>query len=449
MELNLSAKLILETLRNNGFEAYLVGGCSRDLILGLEPKDWDICTNAMPEQVKEVFSEYMILEIGIAYGTVTVVIDHEHFEITTYRVDGEYKDGRHPTEVSLTTDLKKDLSRRDFTINAMAMDESGIIDYFGGKEDIQNKIIKCVGNPIERFNEDRLRILRAIRFACKLGFKIEENTLNAMKQFSKDTRNKVSPERLQMELIKTIDCKYIFEVLSDETMASIFFDIFPEFKPMFKFKQNNPHHIYDVWEHTLKAITFSDGYIQKLVALMHDMGKPIAYSVDENGKGHFYGHPFASAKLADKFMRELNFSNYEREFIISIIQRHHDTITPTKKSLLKYLSKVDISVLYGIISFREADTLAQSDYERESKFDWIKQIQSVIADVLTNNSSDKNNIFSIKDLDINGNDIKELGFSEGKIIGNILKELLNAVIEEKCQNTREQLIVYVQNKSWD
>ena len=300
-----SVELILSKLNNCGYEAYIVGGCVRDSIIGTTPHDWDICTSALPEQVMEVFEGYKIIPTGLKHGTVTIIIDDAQYEVTTYRIDGKYEDNRHPKEVSFTSDLKEDLSRRDFTINAMAYNPSiGLVDYFGGKKDIRKKLIKCVGNPDERFNEDALRIMRTLRFASTYGFVITEETSSAV-HCNVALLNNIAKERINTELCKLLCGEGVLEILLNYN--DVISTIIPELKPCIGFNQNNRYHQYTVYDHIAHAVSNYTGedMVVKVALLLHDIGKPTCYTEDENG-GHFHGHGVPSSEIAKEAVVDEN-----------------------------------------------------------------------------------------------------------------------------------------------
>lgn len=426
--------IVLEKLHDAGYEAYFVGGCVRDKLLGVEPHDWDICTNAKPTEVKAVFQGFNVLDTGLKHGTVTVMVNGEGYEVTTYREDGDYTDGRHPDSVVFSTRLEDDLKRRDFTVNAMALSPDGVQDFFGGKTDLEKRVIRCVGNPFERFSEDKLRILRALRFASVLGFTIEAETLRAMETMAADVPEIISAERISTEFHKMVCGKYFSKVMKDEHCLNVFMDVFPEFKPMRGFVQNNPHHCFDVWNHTLVAVDYADTEILKLAAIFHDMGKPVAY-VEKDGVGHFYGHAELSAEMANEFMLKYRFSNDEREQILTVVSKHHYEFPANKKSVLRALNKLGPEALERIVAFRTIDVMAQSDYQREEKLAWPTAVKEIL-----DNLDDNTAIYKTTSLAVSGDDLKDLGYQEGPIIGKVLKRLLEAVMNGECPNEKENLL---------
>ncbi|MCR4691675.1 MAG: CCA tRNA nucleotidyltransferase [Lachnospiraceae bacterium] len=428
-----AVKMILTTLSDAGYEGYAVGGCIRDSLLGRKPSDWDITTSATPGQVKELFRH--TIDTGIEHGTVTVMLDHVGYEVTTYRIDGEYEDGRHPKQVTFTPSLFEDLRRRDFTVNAMAYNEKeGLVDLFGGIEDMKNGLIRAVGDPMERFSEDALRMMRAVRFSAQLGYRIHEETQEAIQKLSK-TLAKVSAERIRVELEKLLVSPHPeqFILCYKLGLTEVFL---PEFHTAMITTQNNPHHCYDVGEHIMESIkAVRADKVLRFTMLFHDLGKPACKTTDEEGIDHFKGHPAVSAKIADERMRALRFDNETRKRIIILTENHDLRISPEKKAIRKVLSRLGEDNLRLLWEVQIADTTAQSDYQREEKLAGIaeakRQMELVLAD---------KECFSIKDLAVNGQDLLQLGYPKGPALGAELKELLAAVLEDPSQNTKETLL---------
>ena len=439
-------KEILKKLISAGYEAYVVGGSVRDQILGLEVSDYDITTNALPESIMEVFKDYKIIETGLKHGTITLIYEDESFEITTYRVDGEYEDGRHPKEVKFTDSLKEDLRRRDFTINALAANIDGdILDYFDGLNDLENKLIKCVGNPEDRFTEDGLRILRALRFSSKLGFDIDENTKEAMFKY-KNLLNKISKERIQKEFNGILLSKYNLFLSSLIYKYSEILEVFiPELKTLNMNQNNKYHKNNNLYHHTLAVLenTRSNLYL-RLAALFHDIGKPESYSEskDENGviQGHFYNHPVRSYRITLDIMKRLKYSNLDIESVCWLVENHDYTFTEKPSSMKKLLNKAPYQELVDLlIDLRDADR-KDHIYSEKDKIIPIETIRKIKEDILNYEEP-----FSLKQLAVNGYDMLEAGF-QGVRIGEALNYLLNAVLEEKVKNTKEDLITYLLNK---
>lgn len=434
-----SVKDILKILNKRGYEAYTVGGAVRDNFLGLEAHDYDITTNATPQQVCEVFKGYRIIETGLKHGTVTVIYFGDPYEITTYRVDGEYEDNRHPKSVQFSTNLYDDLSRRDFTINALACDLNGnIVDYFGGQEDIVKQEIKCVGNPDERFTEDALRILRALRFASRLGFTIEEKTSESIHN-SKHLLNNISAERIQKELNGILIGKNVKQILSD--YKDVFEVFIPELKAM-DLKQNNKYHKNDkVYDHTIAVVDNAKQHtILRLAALFHDIGKPGCYSeeiVDGKINGHFYGHPKLSAKITEDTMRRLKYSNAEIESVVWLVANHDVEIAETTKSVKKILNRApNIDLFDLLLELRRADRMDHV-YPEGTKFASIYKLRTIKDEIIS-----QNHCFTLKELAVNGYDMMDLGLKDIEI-KHALNYLLDAVINEKVANNKKDLINYL------
>ncbi|MBR0382351.1 MAG: CCA tRNA nucleotidyltransferase [Eubacterium sp.] len=439
MKINMppQAKYIIDVLLQAGFDAYIVGGCVRDSVLGKTPADWDITTSARPSEVKRLFGR--TIDTGLAHGTVTVMLDKTGYEVTTYRIDGIYEDHRRPSDVTFTDNLKEDLMRRDFTINAMAYnDRAGLVDYFGGQDDLENKIIRCVGNPLDRFGEDALRMLRAVRFAAQLGFTIEDATMRAITE-RRELLMDVSAERIQMELLKMMmsDHPEVFRLAYDTGLTGIFF---PEFDDMMATLQNNPHHRFTVGEHTLCALThIGNNPVLRLTVLLHDVGKPGCRSTDQAGIDHFYGHDAAGEELSRRILRRLKFDNRTIHIVGILIanhdQRFREPLTTGRNHVRKVMSKVGETLFPYLLDVMEADVRAQSTYLQDKKLATLQEVRQACEEII----ADKN-CLKIKDLAVNGRDLIAIGISEGKEIGAILHTLLNLVLEDPSLNERESLL---------
>ena len=426
-------KFILDTLMQHGYEAYAVGGCVRDSVLCRIPEDWDITTAAKPDQVKNLFRH--TIDTGIRHGTVTVMLDHEGFEVTTYRIDGEYEDARHPKEVQFTSNLLEDLKRRDFTINAMAYnDRDGLVDAFDGIGDLQRGMIRCVGNAIERFSEDALRMLRAIRFAGQLGFSIEEQTRAAIKKLAPSIA-KVSAERIQAELVKLMVSGHpeLLEVAWETGLTKVFL---PEFDAMMETPQNNPHHIYGVGKHTIEAIKSVPGdKVLRFTMLLHDVAKPVSRMRDEKGTDHFYGHPQTGSEMAKKILRRLKFDNDTTGRVSRLVQWHDDNPEATERNIRRAIHRIGIEQYPALFEVKRADILAQSSWRREEKLAYVDTYEQIYREIL-----EKQQCLSLKDLAVTGNDLIESGIKPGKEIGDVLKQLLELVLEDPALNTKENLL---------
>ena len=427
-------KFIIDTIMEAGYEAYAVGGCIRDSILLRKPSDWDITTSASPYQVKELFRR--TLDTGIKHGTVTVMLDKEGFEVTTYRIDGEYEDGRHPKEVTFTRNLTEDLKRRDFTINAMAYNEKdGLVDIFGGLEDIRCKMIRCVGDPVERFSEDALRMMRAVRYSAQLGYRIEEETSNAIRVLAPDLK-KISAERIQTELVKLLTSPHP-DYLRMAYETGITKVVLPEFDLCMITEQKNPHHCYTVGEHTLVAMqAVRADKVLRLAMLFHDMGKPLCVTTDEEGIDHFHGHPSASEEIAGNVLHRLKFDNDTIYMVKKLVKYHDQYIEPQPKNVRCAIRKMGEDVFPLLLEVKEADVQAQSDFLREKKEKNLKDVRDVYQRIL-----EEKQCVSLKTLAINGKDlIDQTGMKPGKELGEVLNELLDLVTEDPARNTREYLL---------
>lgn len=420
---------IIQELKKNGHKAYLVGGCVRDLLMEREPHDWDICTSALPDQMKECFGKYKVIETGLKHGTLTVVLGDQAYEVTTFRVDGAYSDGRHPDEVAFTTDLDADLARRDFTMNAIAMNEEGFIyDPYGGVGHIKGHLISCVGYPWERFEEDGLRIMRALRFSSTLDFRIGTTTGNAMNS-SRSHLGNVSEERISEELRKLLGGFLPGKKLRMyPTVLSVFW---PEIEACVGFNQKNHHHIYNVWDHICVAIDKADtkDVIVRLALLLHDIGKPRCFTIDEQGRGHFYGHPPVCAAMADDMLRRLKFDNATREAVVQLVEHHDATIVPTEKCVRRWLNKIGEEQFRRLLHVKMGDTLAHNPETLGTRVDDIYQARKILDRVIK-----ERQCFSLKDLAIRGQDIIRAGVPQGPRVGEILKEILNRVVDGELEN---------------
>lgn len=426
---------IINEINKAGYEAYIVGGCVRDFLLKKEPNDWDITTSAKPEVVKSLFAR--TIDTGIKHGTVTVMKKGCGYEVTTYRIDGEYEDARHPKEVTFTTSLVEDLKRRDFTINAMAYHpEIGLVDEFEGFQDLQNGIIRAVGVASERFTEDALRMMRAIRFAAQLGYEIEANTFDAIKALAPNLSH-VSAERIQVELCKLLvsDHPEKFRLFYETGLTKYFL---PEFDKAMETEQHNPHHMYTVGEHMLKAVTEIRGdKILRLSMLLHDIAKPNCLTTDEKGIDHFYGHPAVGAEMVEQILKRLRFDNETIRMTMGYTLNHDRQIDTNPRAMRKAINKVGEAFFPDLFDVKLADTLAQSTYQREEKLANIAKLREVYAEVM-----EAHQCFSMKDLAVKGKDLIEAGIEPGKQMGDILKQMLEDVLEDPEHNTREYLLTH-------
>ena len=426
-------KYIIKALESAGFEGFAVGGCVRDSILGKTPNDWDITTNARPEAVKKIFRH--TIDTGIAHGTVTVMLRKTGYEVTTYRIDGKYTDGRHPDNVSFAVNLEDDLSRRDFTVNAMAYNESrGLVDLFGGMEDLDKKQIRCVGVPKERFGEDALRMLRALRFSATLGFEVEKDTYDAIKELSY-TLEKVSAERIYTELIKLLTSDEP-QKIRDCYLTGLTKVFMPEYDEMVGIPQNNPHHCYDVEEHTLKVLENTPPEkVIRLAALFHDIGKPLCHTVDENGIDHFHGHQSVSEEVSRRILKRLKCDNYTLSKVSLLVLNHDVRTEAEKRPVRRLINRIGADNIEGLLRLQIADTMAQSNYMREEKLKRIDELRIIVEEIEKSGEA-----VNLKGLTIDGNDLKALGFMPGRTLGAALKALLDQVLDDPSLNNREYLL---------
>ena len=435
IDLPKDVKEILVTLKKNGHSAYVAGGCVRDSILKRTIHDWDICTSATPSEMLEIFKDRKIIETGLQHGTVTIVVNGEPYEITTYRIDGIYSDNRRPDTVTFTDKLVEDLRRRDFTINAMAYnDEEGLIDPFNGMEDIIYKKISCVGCAEDRFGEDALRILRAIRFAAQLEFTIMPGTDWEIHKQYKNLEN-ISIERINSEFCKIASSDdFCVELLLYKDVFSLFI---PELKDMFDFPQNNPWHIWDVFGHTIHAVEYcdSDDLIVRLAVFFHDFGKPHSYQDGEDGIRHFKGHGKVSADMTDSIMKRLRFDNETRNNVVELVYYHDATFEVGKKYVKRWLNKIGEKQFRRLLQVKKADNKAQNLELSSDRITELSKIETLIDEVLQ-----EDECFSLKDLAVNGKDLIGVGYKAGKELGNTLNKLLQLVIDGDCPNEKDKLL---------
>lgn len=423
---------ILEKLNDSGFEAYLVGGCVRDMLMDRPIHDHDITTNALPEQIIAVFSELSVIPTGLKHGTVTVLYEGEPFEITTYRIDGEYSDSRRPDSVEFTDSLTADLSRRDFTMNAIAMDRHGtLIDPFGGAQDILRKVICCVGDPEKRFAEDALRIMRCIRFASQLGFTIDRDTENAVHRM-KDRLGLVSAERIRTELDKLLCGKNCAGVMLG--FSDVITRIIPELSPCIGLDQHSPYHKYTVYEHSVRAVDSipCENLRLRRTMLFHDIGKPHCFKLDENGRGHFKGHDLVGAQLAHKVMRRLKYDNDSIRFTEKLIAYHSIKIQ-TETDLKHVLSELGDSLFFALLDVKRADNSAKNEFVMR-ELEWFDEMETNAREMLHNGTC-----LSVAQLAVDGSDLMALGFKSRRI-GETLSMLLGKVLDNELPNDRAILL---------
>ena len=438
-EIPQKVEIIINILEKAGYEAYAVGGCVRDALLGRTPNDWDITTSAKPEQVKALF--HRTVDTGIAHGTVTVLLEKEGFEVTTYRVDGEYEDGRHPNEVTFTACLEEDLKRRDFTINAMAYNpRKGLVDLFEGQKDLENKVIRCVGDPLERFTEDALRIMRAVRFSAQLGFSLEEETRKALSVLAPNLKH-VSAERIQVELVKLLVSPHP-DYLRIAYEAGVTREFLPEFDLCMETPQNTPHHCYTVGEHILHSLLLvQPDKVLRLTMLFHDIAKPVMRKTDENGRDHFKMHAPEGEKMAKSILRRLKFDNDTISKVSRLIKYHDDRPMPEMRSVRRAVNRIGEDLFPMYLEVQEADMLAQSEYRREEKSARLKGVAECYHKVV-----EEKQCVSLKTLAVTGRDLIQAGYKPGPELGEVLKEMLEHVLEEPSDNTKEKLMEFIKEK---
>jgi tRNA nucleotidyltransferase (CCA-adding enzyme) len=433
IEIPEKVNFIIKRLEEHGYEAYAVGGCVRDSILQRVPGDWDITTSATPYQVKELFRR--TIDTGIQHGTVTIMLGEDGYEVTTYRIDGKYEDGRHPKEVIFTPSLEEDLKRRDFTINAMAYNPTtGMVDMFGGQADLENKTIRCVGSPLARFGEDALRMMRAVRFAAQLGFTIEEETFSAIRELTPNLK-KVSAERIQVELSKLLksDNPACFRLLYETGITAV---VLPEFDKAMQTEQHSPYHCYSVGEHTMCVLCNTPPNLQlRLAALLHDIAKPEVKTTDENGRDHFYGHPEQGAILAKKILKRLKYDNYTVDRVSRLIRWHDYRLPADKTAVRRAVHKVGEDIFEDLLKLMFADASGKKPELKEKDWEHLQKLENLYHEIQRDGEC-----VSLKTLAVNGRDLMEHGVQSGKNMGQVLNRLLEHVLEKPEDNQKEILL---------
>ena len=424
-------KFVLGKLEKNGFSAYAVGGAVRDYILGNPANDWDVTTSALPDETEKVFSGFKVIKTGIKHGTVTVIVNGCPVEITTFRKESGYTDNRHPDNVEFVSDLAEDLKRRDFTVNSLAYNEKeGLIDLYGGLSDLKNEIIRTVGDPRERFSEDALRILRAVRFSSKLGFTIEEKTYAAAKELKENLKN-VSAERIFSEFTKTLCGKNVKKALL--FYHEIITEIIPEMKPCVGFEQHSKWHLYDVYEHIVRSVEYIRPTAElRLTMFFHDIGKPDCFFT-RDGEGHFYGHPEVSAEKTDKILRRLKAPTAFREEVVFLVKNHDVRLSDSEIKNRKKLNEIGKERFFLLLDVKKADNAAQGTALAEKEGKEIDKIRAIAEKIIENGE-----VYDIKQLKISGEDLIKTGFS-GKEVGEEMEKLLNACMENNLGNDEESL----------
>lgn len=434
MTVSIKGGEILAALEKAGFEAYYVGGCVRDLIMGREIHDTDITTSALPEETTAVFSGYKVIPNGIKHGTVTVICDGESYEITTFRQDGSYSDSRRPDIVTFSRSIEEDLARRDLSINAIAMDICGnIVDPFGGRDDIANRVIRCVGDPEKRFTEDALRILRAARFAAQLGFRIEPETAVAMHSL-RGRLDLISRERVRDELDKLVCGRYCTDVLLE--FRDIIGEIIPEMIPCFDFEQHSKYHKYDVYGHIVRTVSAApeDNLLLRRAMLFHDIGKPPMFTVDEKGEGHFKGHAPLSAEIARDVMKRLHYDSHTIDLTCTLISLHSDRVS-SERHLRRLVSRLGADNFALLMEFMKADNLGKNEFVEEENPGYDALV------VKARELAAKNACPQLSGLAVNGNDMLALGL-EGRAVGDALRTLHQLVTDGDLPNEKDVLIDY-------
>ena len=434
------AEYILRALTGAGYEAFFVGGCVRDLLRGYPPHDWDICTSARPEETADCFAGHPVLETGLKHGTVTVLLDGKPYEITTYRTDGSYSDGRRPDQVRFVTDLEQDLARRDFTINAIAMSLDGALrDPFGGADDIRAGLIRCVEDPARRFQEDGLRLMRALRFAAVLGYGIEERTARAIHD-CRAMLDKVAAERIRVELCALLTGQNAGAVLRE--YPDVLYRFWPELEPLAGMAQNNPWHCRDGWEHTLHALEAAPAHvIPRLTMLLHDIGKPQCKATDEQGIDHFYGHPAVSARLAEKLLRELKFDNTTIKQAVTLVE-HHDVPPPQdSKGIRRWLNKLGPETFFQLLEVWRADKLGQAPEKAADRLTQLDRIKAEAERIVA-----EGQCLTLRDLAVNGRDVIAAGAAPGPAVGLVLNRLLERVLDGELSNRRDVLLEQIRRE---
>ena len=439
IEIPQGAAWVLEQLRDAGYEAYVVGGCVRDSLLHRMPDDWDITTSAKPEDTKRIFRR--TVDTGIQHGTVTVMVDRTGYEVTTYRIDGAYADGRHPEYVTFTASLLEDLKRRDFTINAMAYSPAeGLVDEFDGIGDINRRVIRAVGDPVQRFTEDALRMMRAIRFSAQLDYRIDEDTREGIRLLAPNLQ-KVSAERIRVELEKLLLSEHP-EELKEAYELGLLRQFLPELSECMECGQNNPHHCLSVGDHILCAVKAARrDKVLRLALLLHDIAKPQVKTTDENGIDHFHGHAARSAALADRILRDLKYDNQTREAAVRLIAWHDCNLGDSLPEIRKSISELGEEWFLPLLEVKTSDVEAQSDYQRDEKLGKIEYWRNAFEEIRC-----AGDCLSLKDLAVSGKNLIAAGAAPGKEIGRILHEMLEEVLREPAHNTREYLLEKWQNQ---
>ncbi len=428
------AKTILSALNAGGFEAYLVGGCVRDLFRGGTPQDWDICTSALPREIEGCFPGVRVVETGLKHGTVALLLDDGLYEVTTYRADGTYSDGRHPDAVRFVSRLEEDLARRDFSMNAMALGLDGELrDPFGGAEDIRRGVVRCVGDPDRRFQEDGLRLMRCLRFSACLEYAVEAETGAAVRR-NLSMLDRVAAERVNVELCKLLMGPGCVGIL--RAYPEVFCRFWPHLGPLVTLEQHNPWHCYGGWEHTLHALAAApEDLVTRLAVLLHDVGKPSCKTTDDQGVDHFYGHAGAGAPLADEMLRDLKFDNDTRKAVVTLVERHDAPVQETEKSVRRWLGRLGEETFFRLLEVKRCDAMGQNHAEVPQRLASIEALRTMAQEIIA-----QGRCFSLKDLAVNGNDVIAAGVAPGPEVGAALARLLERVMDGELPNDRAALL---------
>ncbi len=433
-----AVKTALRKLHENGFEAFAVGGCVRDSLLGKTPLDWDITTSALPAETERVFADCRLVETGLKHGTVTVLSGDMPLEITTFRVDGDYRDARHPESVTFTRRLKDDVLRRDFTVNTLCWnEEAGILDLCGGLADLQAGVLRAVGDADRRFCEDALRILRGIRFASVLGFSVEPNTAESILR-NRQLLSKVAAERIRMEFVKLLCGKDAAKILLEyREVIAVFI---PEVRALFDCPQNTKYHCFDVYRHTLAALRNAPAQADlRLCMFFHDFGKPACRKTDASGADHFKGHEKVGAQIAEPILRRLRFDSKTVKTVTNWIAIHDTKSAVTKVSAKRLLSEIGVENYRALIAIKRADCRGKAQpHAIDGK---LQCMEALLFEILENNEC-----YSLRQLAVNGDDVKAAGITDGKQIHSVLQMLLEEVITENCANERTALLAKIQKQ---
>lgn len=440
LNIPVGARELLSRLTACGHQAYVVGGCVRDSLLGREPKDWDICTSAAPEEMVQAFGGLRVVDTGLKHGTLTVVIDHTPYEVTAFRVDGAYTDHRHPDSVTFVTDVRQDLARRDFTVNAMAYHpDTGLVDAFGGQEDLRRGIIRCVGDPTARFTEDALRILRALRFASVYDFTIDPDTASAIHVLH-PTLSRVAPERIRAELDKLLCGAGVGRIL--RAYADVITGLLPEMRACVGFDQRTPFHRFDVWEHTVRAVEqVPPTAVLRLTMLLHDAGKPACFSLDEEGVGHAYGHPVVSRELAEQVLTRLRYDNATRDRVLTLVTWHDRKLDDDPRLLTRRLNQLGEETLRQLLEVHRADNLAKGSAVPAEVKEWYQRTRSALQALL-----DSHPCFTLRDMAVRGGDLSAAGIPPGRALGACLQALLEQVMAGALPNDKDALLAWA--RAW-